>query len=676
MARSGRAARRNVRHVACATLTGVQIEFFVLYHRDGVQRRLLRMHPGLNVVTGWRNTGKSSLLEIIDYCFGRSTLTVSRGKVRRTVAWYGLVLRGPGGYAFAGRPAPRAGAASSSDAMWLPLANSEPPEPEDLAVNTSAADLREQLSAFSRFADVRFDPPPDAARPALRLHVAHVLPACLQDEEDIDSKTRLFHRGQEREVMQALRDALPYWVGAADEDAPALRARLTAVNRDLAQAERTLARMRDAARDADERSLALLTAAAGVGLADEPDLSPTVVATDVMAALRLAAGADPEARPSRIPAGEVESLLAQRRDLHERLAQAERDETLLRGFGADREAFASEVGEQRARLASLGLLQHDDDSAHCPVCSSSLEKPDPTAELLTEHLERLDHELHSVAEVATRDRQALESATATTRDLREQLRAVNGALRVLAERDRQAADARSLAARRAHVQGRISEFLRTVGAEDALTESRLREQIPALTAERAELEAQLDAGAEAERLAGAMNIIGADITALARRLELEHSANGQVRLDLGRMTLVADTLREGSFPLSGIGGAGTRVGYHLAAHLALHRLLRNRERPGPAFVMFDHPTGPFYPDDRPEGEEPQLRHEDDRAIVAAIFDLLRQVADDLDGALQIIVCDHARLDEPWFDRAIVENWRDGRGLVPEGWDPEDGEPKA
>lgn len=634
------------------------------------------MHQGLNVVTGWRNTGKSSLLEIIDYCFGRATLTVSRGKVRRTVGWYGLVLRGPSGYAFAGRPAPREGAASTSDAMWLPLADREPPAPDRLAVNTSASELREQLSAFSRFADVRFEPPPDAVRPPLRLHVAHVLPACLQDEEDVDSKTRLFHRGQDREVMQALRDALPYWVGAADEQAPALRARLTAVNRELLQAERTLNRMLDAVRDADERGLSLLAQAAAVGLAAEPDLAFPPIAAEVNAALRSAAAADPEDRPASMPTGEVEALLARRRELHERLAQAERDEALLRGFGADREAFALEAGEQRARLASIGLLEHDSDPATCPVCTTALANPDPTIEALNAHLRRLDDELQSVAEVAPRDREALQAATTATQQVRDELRVVNMALRDLAERDRTAASARGLAARRAYVQGLISEFLRTVAADDSLAEPRLREQIAALNVERAQLEEQLDAGAEAERLSGTMNIIGADMTDIARRLELEHSQDGQVRLDLGRMTLVADTLREGSFPLSGIGGAGTRVGYHLAAHLALHRLLRVRDRPGPAFLFFDHPTGPFYPDDPPEGEEPQLRREDDRAIVAAIFDLLREVAAELNGALQIIVCDHARFDEPWFGHAIVENWRDGRGLIPAGWEDDVAQPAS
>jgi hypothetical protein len=160
------------------------------------------------------------------------------------------------------------------------------------------------------------------------------------------------------------------------------------------------------------------------------------------------------------------------------------------------------------------------------------------------------------------------------------------------------------------------------------------------------------------------------MTRLARLQGLEHSEGGQVRLELGRMTLVADTVREGSFPLSGIGGAGTRVGYHLAALLAIHDLLRGRDRPGPAFLMLDHPTGPFYPDDTPDNEEPVLRHEDDRTIVASIFEMLRDVAEKLGGSLQIIVCDHARFSDDWFAEALVEDWREGRGLVPSDWEDE------
>jgi hypothetical protein len=50
-----------------------------------------------------------------------------------------------------------------------------------------------------------------------------------------------------------------------------------------------------------------------------------------------------------------------------------------------------------------------------------------------------------------------------------------------------------------------------------------------------------------------------------------------------------------------------------------------------------------------------------------MFELLAEVAAVLDSQLQIIVCDHANLPDPWFQDAVIENWRDGRRLIPDEW---------
>jgi hypothetical protein len=95
----------------------LQIDAFVLYHATIAEPRVLRLKRGLNVLTGWRNTGKSSLIEIVDYCFGRKTLQVSEGKIRDTVAWYALILSNDDKLVFVARPAPGPGRAGSSEGM-------------------------------------------------------------------------------------------------------------------------------------------------------------------------------------------------------------------------------------------------------------------------------------------------------------------------------------------------------------------------------------------------------------------------------------------------------------------------------------------------------------------------------------------------------------------------------
>jgi hypothetical protein len=55
-----------------------------------------------------------------------------------------------------------------------------------------------------------------------------------------------------------------------------------------------------------------------------------------------------------------------------------------------------------------------------------------------------------------------------------------------------------------------------------------------------------------------------------------------------------------------------------------------------------------------------------RARVTQLLDLL--VSPDL----QVILIEHADLNEGWYQNAIVERWREGKKLVPEDWKRVDG----
>lgn len=98
---------------------------------------------------------------------------------------------------------------------------------------------------------------------------------------------------------------------------------------------------------------------------------------------------------------------------------------------------------------------------------------------------------------------------------------------------------------------------------------------------------RLDQEAMEERLATALSFVGRDITAYAGQLQLEHGDN-MLRLDRQNLTVVADTM-DGPLSLAQIGSGENWVGYHVATHLALHKLFRAKQRPIPAFLMLDQP---------------------------------------------------------------------------------------
>lgn len=66
------------------------IENIVLWLKNGKQR-VLKFEPDkVNVITGESNTGKSAILEIVDYCLFASSPQISDSIINENVEWYGL----------------------------------------------------------------------------------------------------------------------------------------------------------------------------------------------------------------------------------------------------------------------------------------------------------------------------------------------------------------------------------------------------------------------------------------------------------------------------------------------------------------------------------------------------------------------------------------------------------
>jgi hypothetical protein len=139
-----------------------------------------------------------------------------------------------------------------------------------------------------------------------------------------------------------------------------------------------------------------------------------------------------------------------------------------------------------------------------------------------------------------------------------------------------------------------------------------------------------------------------------------------LRLDRKQLSVIADTV-DGPLALTQIGSAENWVGYHVAAHLALHKLFRRRQRPVPAFLMLDQPSQAHYPPEHDQEGRTAGLPDEDQAAVHQLFLTLRNYCDQVSPGMQLIVSDHVDLLDEWFRDAIIERWRDGIKLVPANW---------
>ena len=121
--------------------------------------RTLTFDPGaVSVVTGWSGTGKSSIVNIIDYVLGSGSCSIAVGVIRNAVSWFGLTIETDAGLMRIARPKPAA--RQVSEEIWL----QQGPEVEQPLPMRPAANRRPAwMSASGLAAGPRSSPPTAAA---------------------------------------------------------------------------------------------------------------------------------------------------------------------------------------------------------------------------------------------------------------------------------------------------------------------------------------------------------------------------------------------------------------------------------------------------------------------------------------------------------------------------------
>jgi hypothetical protein len=647
----------------------VQLLLVILYHADG-RTRLVEFRPGeLNIVTGESRTGKGALLTIVDYCLGRDSMQVPAGPITDTVVWYATLWQLENGQVFVARPAPAAGRATTQQAMLEFGSDLQPPGLHDLRVNTDSRTLRTQIGRRIGIEENITDPGSGGGRQPLEANLGHAVMLCLQSQNEIASSTALFHRQGERGIPDALRDTIPYFLGAVPQDQALKRAQLRAARHALQRAQAALQTAEQAAQTIDVELRALYEEARAAGLVPDRDITDRIVLVRTLQGARTAR--QPDQRPPS--AGDVDrqdryvALERRARTLRADLQQILADRALLLDQRDEESDYEQSLQLQAGRLTSLNLIEFASGNGAasapaCPACGQPTDETDPTPAALRSRLNRLRGQLENLAADRPSQRNALLNLDAQAAALREELASAETALNALQAADRvtDLAEADS----RDFTRGRIDAILARVVSVDESQFQRLRATADSAAATVTALEAELDDDEDREQLTSRLVIVGRDMTSYADRLELEHS-EGSVRLDLARLTVVTDTER-GPIPLERIGSAANWIGYHLATHLALHRYLTRQNRPVPRFLLLDQPTQAHYPSEVSlQSGIPE--NDTDSAAVRRIFRLLYDFAEELTPRFQVIVCDHANLPEPWFQAAVRHNWRGGRKLIPQDW---------
>ena len=244
----------------------IQILDIVLYSNHG-DRRVLSLRPGeMNIITGDPKTGKSALISIVDYCLGSSKCAVPKGVIRNNVAWYGIRFTDGTSQHFVARRSPDPGRDTTSDAFYAMAAEVELPEPKELDATTKIDTIIERLTNIVGIGLNVHEPPEGQTRDPLSTKLRHSLAFVFQPQNEISQPGHLFHKQSDKWVAQAIKDTLPYFLGAVDDDYVAKKAKLKDLRRKLRDRERSLARLEAISGKGLGSAAALISEAREVGI--------------------------------------------------------------------------------------------------------------------------------------------------------------------------------------------------------------------------------------------------------------------------------------------------------------------------------------------------------------------------------------------------------------------------
>jgi len=637
-----------------------QISAISIYSEDGRIRTVELRTGQLNIITGDSRRGKSALLNIVDFCMASTDFVIKGEVLRDRVAVFAVTLVKDGEQLFVARPAPARGKSTASTmCVQAQALDAAPLTRTDIAFSTPVDTAKSLISDFTGIDSTIRLPVARSGNP-IPVTVRHALFFCLQKQNEIANPDVLFHAQGEEWLPNTIRAVLPYFLGAIDPEQAELEHQLQQLRRELAAMEKALAATRVVA-PTSGRALALRAEAVEASLlpAADPDGPQTVIA-DLMRAV----DAEPEREvgPDGDPIGE---LFEVRRHLREQRARRRAQIADLKRTAKENDDFITQATEQHARLTSLGLLGDraaSDQLARCPVCDSATSQQPAMVESVRRDLARLDADMTvlgtSTPEINALVRQeelALEEIRGQLEQNQEQIDTLTAGQRIALQQ----ADTHRQAAL---VQGRISFFLET--SARAEPEVRVVDRREELVGKISQIEERLGVVAHRERLTSFLSLINLEIKSKAEALNLEHS-EWPIRLDPRALSVAADT-RNGSVFLSDMGSGQNWMGYHVATMLSLHEWFAEQDCPVPGLLILDQPSQVYYPEDASEGADLTGA---DRVALLNLYRVIQASVERLCGSLQVIVMEHADLDEEPFRSAVRERWRESNGnaLVPLDW---------
>lgn len=638
------------------------IKAIVIFNKDG-EKRIVTLKQGVNIITGDSKTGKSALVEIIDYCLCSTRCTIPKGKITEFSYLYVLVMSINNNDYLIGRQN-----WDDGGKMFFSKESAEF-DPESLELNyfsrdpLSCKDVQYEIECALglMITNMATDGDKQGKKASLRSMVSYLF----QHQNLMASKFALFYRFSDYYKRKDAIDQFPVFAGMIGQEYYSDLIQLNALKYQLKQKYKR--------QKANEKSTAYIKEKLSPLLGNyfallEQDFDCNMSAQEM---LKLTSNL-PEFDDSQLFG---ETKIAERyNQLNselEELRDKERD-ILLQINNFDK---ASSMGEKFSELLhdlkkQTSVSEIKGVEYVCPICGQDCRKITEKDSEIIEATQWLDNELKITEKYTTNFSEDVRKLKAAHSEIRTKIKGVLDNIKTIEEKY---ISSEMLVTKRKKVNYAKANIMVFAEMSDSGIFESVDKDIEDLKEKIKKLEETIDGFDVGTKMGKAKTFLSENMNRLAKTLDFEEEykpINLNFGLDDESFDIYQYQNNTEKIHLYEMGSGANWVSCHIALFLSfLHFFAKQDNSPMLLTMFFDQPSQVYFPEGWAETKN-KVNAADIKAVnkmYKTIFDEIHTIGVETGFLPQIIIVDHVDGNDleckDEFSKYVRCNWRNGEALI-------------
>jgi len=636
------------------------IKEIAIFDKQGSKREV-KLKEGLNIITGESQTGKSALLEIVDYCLLSSRCTIPRGKITDFADMFAVVLVLENEYVVIGRSNPKKRDSNKayfkvefSDCMISDLQKFYFDKINPIPINS----LKRELGRIFGFdiPDITLNNEFSETKKG-RASFRNMTPYLFQHQNLIANKHAILYRFDDHDRRDRIVSEFPVFMGWVDGQYYSLNRELIEKKRDFGRLERKEAdieKNRNILKERLEKYIKSYYHIVGVELPSIENVNELV-----MLAQNLPDFSDKSFITTDFERRLVE-LKQERQEIFEKKSKVQREIQLLDIASNNAEKYKCEL----IKLSGRNKDNISKDQVICPLCSQELELFNSKVDSVINSINILSADLQKIQNYAIDNSATIEKLKKERDDLNQNIINVNGEIEVLNRTFENEKKQYDLKQKALEIKNLIVLSLDlTIGKSNLLYSNdeklRLKDEISILEARLSKYNLKKYMAQFNINLSKKMNYI-------CSKLDFEEELRPpNLKFNSENFDFYHELNFSEKVLLSEMGSGANWLACHISLLLGLHRQFSiNKNCSVPSFIFFDQPSQVYFPKEFDPKTDRDVKSVEN--IYNVIVETLEEVEQEAGFKPQVIITDHAynlTLKNNNFDTYVRKKWFGGEKLI-------------